>query len=203
MSQIQDVAAELRALAAEAKRTAESMKRDLRELHRLEGQITQAGRLGAEVSAPVGALRDGVSAGGAAADSALQVARLASSFADSLAAGGGSGAAASGGEVDYSRPSGHRKGLKQDVWDAALEASEDGVVRDPGTGEPIDPNQAWELGHKPGCEFSKHQRSAAERGISREQFLDEYNDATQYRPELPESNHNHRSEGPRDMYKGY
>jgi len=57
-------------------------------------------------------------------------------------------------------------------------------------------------GHKPGYEFWKHQESAQGRGISREQFINEYSNAAHYRPELPSSNQSHRLEAPDDLYYG-
>lgn len=83
----------------------------------------------------------------------------------------------------YDRPSGWRAGMRDRTWD---EASVDGVVTDPVTGEVMDPNQPWVMGHAPGYEFRHHQRSAQERGITREQFLDEYyGDGNRFRPETP------------------
>ena len=45
-----------------------------------------------------------------------------------------------------------------------------------------------------GYEFKKHQESAAQRGISREKFIDEYNNPDHLRPELPSSNRSHKGE---------
>jgi hypothetical protein len=59
------------------------------------------------------------------------------------------------------------------------------------------------MGHKPKYEFWKHQRSAAERGISREQFLNEYNDAKNLRPETKKDNESHLYEDRTDAYFGY
>jgi hypothetical protein len=43
---------------------------------------------------------------------------------------------------------------------------------DPGPGKkPMNWDDPWVMGHEPGFEFWKHQRSAAERAISREQFI--------------------------------
>ena len=94
----------------------------------------------------------------------------------------------------YSRPSGYRKGVRDKTWNEAKASSPDGVVRDPKTGRPIDFNEPWDMGHKPGYEFRKHKISAKQRGISRKQFLDEHNDYTHYRPELPSSNRSHTCE---------
>ncbi|MNV99865.1 Ribonuclease YqcG [compost metagenome] len=60
----------------------------------------------------------------------------------------------------------------------------------------------WDMGHNPGYEFRKHQISAAERGITRKQFLDEHNNYNHYRPELPSSNRSHSGEDPSDLYFG-
>jgi RHS repeat-associated protein len=102
--------------------------------------------------------------------------------------------------VDYSRPSGYRKGVRDEVWENAK--GPDGQVRDPLTNQVMDKNQPWDMGHKPGHEFRKHQQSAEERGISRKEFLDEHNNPNHYRPELPSSNRSHRGEDMTDGYSG-
>jgi hypothetical protein len=106
------------------------------------------------------------------------------------------------GQWYYGRPGGYREGVRQDAWDAAAAESIDGVVRDPLTGEPLNPNERWDMGHKPGYEFRKHQLSAARRGIGREQFLDEHNTPDHYRPEDPISNSGHQGEAPDGVYYG-
>jgi hypothetical protein len=58
------------------------------------------------------------------------------------------------------------------------------------------------MGHKPGLEHRKHVISAAERNITREDFLNEYNDPSHYRPELPSSNRSHVGEDLTDDYFG-
>ena len=90
----------------------------------------------------------------------------------------------------YKRPSGYRKGVS------------DEIVRNPKTGKPINPNEPWNMGYKPGYEFRKHRASAQERGIDRKQFLDEHNDSSHYRPELPSSNRSHSCEDMTDQYLG-
>ncbi|RGG83298.1 hypothetical protein DWW75_10905, partial [Ruminococcus sp. AF17-11] len=102
----------------------------------------------------------------------------------------------------YNRPSGYRKGVRDKTWNEAKASSPDGVVREPKTGRPIDFNEPWDMGHKPGYEFRKHKISAKQRGISRKQFLDEHNDYTHYRPELPSSNRSHTCEDLTDFYLG-
>ena len=58
------------------------------------------------------------------------------------------------------------------------------------------------MGHKPAYEFRKHRDSAAERGLSRQEFLDEHNDPSHYRPELSESNQGYMGEDASDAYLG-
>ena len=70
------------------------------------------------------------------------------------------------------------------------------------TNKEMDPDEPWDMGHKPGYEFRKHAKSAEERGISRDQFLDEYNEPEHYRPELPSSNRSHKGEILDDDYFG-
>jgi hypothetical protein len=55
---------------------------------------------------------------------------------------------------------------------------------------------------RPGYEFRLHQQDAANRGITRKQFLDEHNNPAHYRPELPESNQGHSAEGIVNVYLG-
>jgi RHS repeat-associated protein len=100
----------------------------------------------------------------------------------------------------YQRPGGFRQGVRDEVWENAK--GPDGNVHDPVTNQIMDKDQPWDMGHLPGFEFRKHQQSAAERGISRKQFLDECNRADHYRPELPGSNRSHRGEDHTDAYFG-
>ena len=102
----------------------------------------------------------------------------------------------------YSRPSKFRKGIREKVWNDAKEATPDGVVRDPLTGAAMDQNEPWHMGHKPGYEFRKHRASAMERKITREQFINEHNDPSHYRPELPKSNLSHKGEDHTGIYLG-
>ena len=100
----------------------------------------------------------------------------------------------------YSRPSGYRRGLRDLVWEMAK--GKDGKVRDPLTKKIMRKSDPWDMGHKPGYEFRKHQASAAKRGISRKQFLDEHNVAKKYRPERPSSNRSHAGENLSSEYLG-
>ena len=103
-------------------------------------------------------------------------------------------------EIDktYERPSGYRSGVRDAVWESAKD--EHGRVRDPVTGRYMSKDQPWHMGHKPGYEFAKHQESAARRGISRQEFLDEHNNPEHYRPELPSSNLSHKGESKTENY---
>jgi hypothetical protein len=92
----------------------------------------------------------------------------------------------------YRRPSGFPEGMREEVWEAAR--GSDGQVRDPLTKRVMDPNEPWHMGHKPDHEFWRLQRSAAERGLTREQFRQEYYQNDSFRPELPESNVSHQGE---------
>ena len=99
----------------------------------------------------------------------------------------------------YRRPSHYRRHLREQVWQSA---KVDGVVTDPLTNAFMDYDAPWEMGHKPGYEFRKHQRSAAIRRIGRAEFLNEYNNIHHYRPELPASNRSHILEDQTGRYLG-
>ncbi|WP_337270455.1 PAAR-like domain-containing protein [Oryzifoliimicrobium ureilyticus] len=100
----------------------------------------------------------------------------------------------------YKRPSGFRKGVRKKVWEDAR--GPDGKIRDPLTGREMNENEPWDMGHKPGYEFRKAQENAIDKNYSRSQFLDEYNDPSHYRPELPSSNRSHAGEDMTDTYLG-
>ena len=103
-------------------------------------------------------------------------------------------------DLRYARPSGFRKGVRDKVWTAA-EGSGGGVVRDPLTSAAMKQDEAWHMGHRPGYEFWKHAQSAAERGITRREFLNEHNVPEHYHPELPASNVSHAHEAlPREYF---
>jgi hypothetical protein len=99
----------------------------------------------------------------------------------------------------YSRGS-FRKGVREQVWEDAK--GSDGKVLDPLTKKEMKFDDPWDMGHKPGYEHWKHQESASARGLSRENFLNEYNDPSKYRPELPSSNRSHAGEIKTDDYFG-
>ena len=97
----------------------------------------------------------------------------------------------------YSRPSGFIKGVREKVWKNAQRDANGNVISP--SGDIIKEGDAWHMGHKPGYEFRKHQISAERRGISRQQFLDEYNNPDHYRPELPKDNLRHIYEAGHDI----
>jgi Domain of unknown function (DUF4150)/HNH/ENDO VII superfamily nuclease with conserved GHE residues len=100
----------------------------------------------------------------------------------------------------YKRPDWRTK-TKRDVWEKALKDG-DGKVIDPKTGKEIRPGDKWDMGHERGHEFWKQQENAQARGITREQFINEYNNPGHVRPELPSSNQGHSMELPSNIYLG-
>lgn len=105
------------------------------------------------------------------------------------------------GKKKYSRGK-FRKGVRKKVWEDAKRESKDGAVRDPVTNKEIAESDKWDMGHKPGYEHSKHVESAADRSLSRKEFLDEFNNPSHYRPELPSSNRSHAGELKTNDYFG-
>ena len=93
---------------------------------------------------------------------------------------------------DFSRPSGFRKGVRDTTWENGKKP--DGKVYDPKTKRELKKDEPWDMGHKPGDEFRRHQQDARERGDSRKKFLDDHNDPNRYRPEDPSSNRSRTEE---------
>jgi hypothetical protein len=91
----------------------------------------------------------------------------------------------------------YREGLVDDVWNAAKKA--DGKVYDP-DGKELTWDRTksrfdqWHMGHKPGKEYSKLVDDLVEGKITDEEFLKEYNDPNNYRPEDPVENMSHARE---------
>ncbi len=112
----------------------------------------------------------------------------------------GRGAISKAIDKTFSRPSGFRKGVRDQTWEAAREKAT-GQVRDPVKGRFMSKDKPWDMGHKPGREFRKIQRDQAQRKLNRKQVLDEHNDPANYRPELPSSNRSHRGEDLSDVLK--
>ena len=102
--------------------------------------------------------------------------------------------------VNYDRPTGFPTGMRDNVWERAKD--QHGRVRDPVSGVFMSKDKPWDMGHKPGYEFAKHQKSAEIRGISRDQFRKEYYNESHFRPELPSSNRSHKGENKTALYFG-
>jgi predicted ribonuclease toxin of YeeF-YezG toxin-antitoxin module len=92
----------------------------------------------------------------------------------------------------------HPSEFRQQVWENAREPGT-GQVRDPLTGKWMSSDNAWDAGHKPGYEHSKHVKSAIDRALSEEEFRKEYRNPAHYRPELPSSNRSHKLEAPKEV----
>jgi predicted ribonuclease toxin of YeeF-YezG toxin-antitoxin module len=92
----------------------------------------------------------------------------------------------------------HSPEFRRQVWENARESGT-GQVRDPLTGKWMSPDKAWDAGHKPGYEHSKHVKSAVDRALSEEEFRKEYSNPAHYRPELPSSNRSHKLEASKEV----
>ncbi|MEN9306476.1 MAG: hypothetical protein RL173_408 [Fibrobacterota bacterium] len=83
----------------------------------------------------------------------------------------------------------------EEVWEAAKDA--DGKVYDPNTGEELfwDRSQPrtdqWDMGHLKGNKFSELHKKYMAGNISKDEFLQEYRNPNNYRPEHPLSNQGH------------
>ena len=96
-----------------------------------------------------------------------------------------------------------RKGVKEKTYNETQKASNDNIVRDPDPENPVEIKYTdeWDMGHKPGHEFWKHQKDAAKREIGRSEFLDEYNTSENYRPEISHTNRSHKLEDKTETFK--
>lgn len=99
----------------------------------------------------------------------------------------------------HSRPS-YRKGVVEEVWRRAVAASPDGKVRDPNTYEVIEwePGQprscVWDMGHIKNQKYNVVHKRYLEGKMTTAEFLDWFNDPSNYRPELPHNNRGHKYE---------
>jgi hypothetical protein len=95
-----------------------------------------------------------------------------------------------------SRPERFRKGVVEKVWENAKDAN--GKVYDPNTlqelhwNSSIKRNEQWDMGHLPGKSYDQLKQRFLNGEISRKQFLDEYNNPANYRPEAPSPNRSRR-----------
>ncbi len=91
----------------------------------------------------------------------------------------------------------YAEGLVDTVWEKAVKASPDGIVRDPNTKEVLkwDKNAGrfdqWHMGHIKGAKYSDLVDSYVDGKISWEEFISEYNSPANYRPESPKENMSH------------
>lgn len=92
----------------------------------------------------------------------------------------------------------YAKGQVDKVWEAAQD--EDGRVYDPNTGEELfwDKSKSragqWDMGHMPEHEYRTLHKDYMDGKISEEEFLKQYRDPNNYRPESPSANRSHRYE---------
>lgn len=103
-----------------------------------------------------------------------------------------------------SRPS-YRSGVDEAVFNEAKGI--DGKVYDPVPNgkeiiwKPGDPRQGnWVMGHKPHYEYRHLYRAYMEGRITKEQFLDYFNDPQYYRPETPETSSSGKHESDESWY---
>lgn len=102
-----------------------------------------------------------------------------------------------------SRPS-YKEKTVNDVFENNKQAN--GKVYDPETGQEIvwQPGQpregVWSMGHKPGYEYRHLHKAYMEGRISKEQFLEYFNDANLYRPETPATSSSGKHESEISLY---
>ena len=95
-----------------------------------------------------------------------------------------------------SRPERRRKGVVDKVWENAKDAN--GKVIDPNTLEELTWDRVknrdgqWDMGHIKGKSYEQLKQDFLEGRISRKQFLDEYNNPANYRPEGRSPNRSRR-----------
>ena len=99
-------------------------------------------------------------------------------------------------EALYSRVS-IRPAIKQAVQE--MNTDEAGNMYDQGNGTLIKPGEQWYMGHKEGFEFRKMQLDAAQRGLTREQWIEEQNNPNIYQPELPSTSSRGAHEAPENV----
>ncbi|WP_207382303.1 GH-E family nuclease, partial [Schaalia georgiae] len=92
------------------------------------------------------------------------------------------------------------EGTVEGVWRRAQEASPDGIVRDPATGDVIEweigqpRRDIWDMGHKPNFQYRDEFKLYLEDDLSLEDFRSRQQDPSHYRPELPKSNRGGKGE---------
>ena len=95
------------------------------------------------------------------------------------------------------RPS-YKSGQVESVWNNAKNTN--GLVRDPNTNQIINwtPGQTrkgvWDMGHRPGQEYSLMLQRLQKGEITQNEFLSHYRNPQNYQPELPANNRSRRYE---------
>jgi RHS repeat-associated protein len=93
------------------------------------------------------------------------------------------------------RPERFRKGVVEKVWE---NAEENGRVFDPNTTEELTWDRAksrhgqWDMGHRPEASYDQLKKRFINGEISRKDFLNEYNNPANYRPEAYSTNRSRR-----------
>jgi hypothetical protein len=94
------------------------------------------------------------------------------------------------------RPTRYREGVVEKVWENAKDTN--GKVFDPNTGEELhwdrsrNRDDQWDMGHKKNKSYDQLKNDFIEGRISRQKFLDEYNNPENYRPEAVPANRSRR-----------
>ncbi len=107
-------------------------------------------------------------------------------------------------ELDKSGRPSFRGMTVLDVWESAMDSKREVYCEGSGrrlTFYNLDKTRAWDMGHLPGYEYRYLKKAFLEGRISREEFLNEYNDATHYRPEDPTYNRSHQGESNKSQYQ--
>jgi NAD+--asparagine ADP-ribosyltransferase len=142
---------------------------------------------------------NGIKSLGRGADVASDTAKVAGKTVGDAAAAGKTASADEVGNVGgknvdkpYSNPKNrpaYGEGQVDEVWDKAKQP--DGNVYDPNTGEKLewdkDKSRAgqWDMGHNSGKEYRKSHKDYMDGKITKEEFLNEYRDPSNYKPEAP------------------
>lgn len=105
------------------------------------------------------------------------------------------------GKKPYSDPK-NRPKYGDDQVEKVYEAAKDtdGKVYDPNTGELLEWDKSksragqWDMGHVPKKKYSKLHKDYMDGKITKDEFLQEYRDPKNYRPESPSANRSHEYE---------
>ncbi len=99
-----------------------------------------------------------------------------------------------------SRPK-YAPGQVEEVWRRAKQEGDDDIVEDPNTGQLLtwdrsrDRTEQWHMGHKPDREYQYLHRYYMLGIITKDEFIEEYQNPDHYRPEAPIPNQSQKYEG--------